>query len=297
MIRLAAIVVALGIAAAVHAQSAAAPVQQSARPGKISFYTQAGGKIFFFTQAGDSGPGLPGGTFAFERIMGGFESAVVQNAPFSAQITRETVQVLADGNRIDHKESGTIARDSSGRTRREMSLPAIGPLAAAGPVPQLVFIKDPGTGKNYVLNQNKKTAVVMNISSGGNVRAYKFARSPMGHEESAVSTESLGTKTLDGLSVQGTRTTRTIPAGKIGNQNPIVITTEKWYSPDLQMTVSFTRTDPRFGTTTYQLTNINRADPPQSLFIVPQDYTVTSGRMMMKRKFAKPAPPPPPDAF
>jgi hypothetical protein len=91
--------------------------------------------------------------------------------------------------------------------------------------------------------------------------------------------------------VQGTRTTRTIPAGRIGNENPIVITTEKWYSPDLQTVVSLTRTDPRFGTTTYQLTSINRADPPQSLFIVPQDYTIKSGGMM-KRRFAKPAPAP-----
>ena len=115
-------------------------------------------------------------------------------------------------------------------------------------------------------------------------------------QDSNVQTISLGTKTMDGLTVQGTRRTRTIPAGQIGNDKPIVITREEWYSPDLQMVISSTRSDPRFGTTTFQLTNINRSDPPQSLFIVPQDYTTAPGGMM-KHKFVKPAPSSPPGAF
>ena len=282
---IASVFVIFGMAAGVRAQSATSPEQQSSS-GKVLVFKERRGA--------SNGTGMPGGTFAFERLVGGFDSTVVKNAPFSAQITRETVQVLADGNRIDRKETGAIARDSVGRTRREMSLPAIGPLAASGPVPHLVFIKDPAAGKNYALDEQKKTAMVMDISSSEKSHVYKFERSPMGSNELAVSTESLGTKTIDGLNVEGTRTTRTIPAGQIGNEQPIVITTEKWYSPELQTIVSLTRTDPRFGTTTYQLTNINRADPPQSLFIVPQDYTVTSGSMM-KRRFERTAPPAPPD--
>jgi hypothetical protein len=275
---------ALGIAGAVHAQSSSSATQQSAAPAKVIVLDQGSGAPV--------GVGMPGGTFAFERIMGDFDSAVVKNAPFSARITRESIQLLADGNRIDRKESGTIARDSVGRTRRETSLPAIGPLAASGAVPHFVFIKDPAAGKSYILDEEKKTAGVMSIiSSQGKSFPYKIEKYGLAAEEPAVSTESLGTKTIEGLSVQGTRTTRTIPAGRIGNENPIVITTEKWYSPDLQTVVSLTRTDPRFGTTTYQLTSINRADPPQSLFIVPQDYTIKSGGMM-KRRFAKPAPAP-----
>ncbi|HVA18155.1 MAG TPA: hypothetical protein VMV59_10645 [Candidatus Dormibacteraeota bacterium] len=270
-----------GIALGAQAQSSSAAVSPPAPPAKV----------FFFRGT----PGMAGGTFANERIMGGFNSAVVRNAPFTAQVTHESIQVLADGNRIDRKDTGTIARDSVGRTRREMSLPAIGPLAASGAVPRLIFIKDPAAGKNYVLDEQKKTALVMNISFGKKFRAFRFADSPMGAKEPVASTESLGTKTMDGLTVQGTRTTRTIPAGQIGNEKPIVITIEKWYSPDLQTVVSLTRTDPRFGTTKYQLTNVDRAEPPQSLFIVPQDYTVKP-MGAFKRKFGKPgmpAPPPP----
>lgn len=241
------------------------------------------------------GPGMGPGSFAFERIVGGFGGKVVTNAPFSAQFTRETVQVLGDGNRIDRKETGMIARDAVGRTRHEMTLPAIGPLAASGQVPHITFIQDPAAGKSYILNENKKTARITNLrmhpnsgtSGGTNPRAAgRFA----GRAGAGVQTQSLGTKTIDGLTVQGTLKTRTIPAGQFGNHKPISITTEEWYSTDLQMMVSMTRTDPRFGTTTYQLTNIDRTDPPQSMFIVPPDYTAAPARTMRRG-----ATPPPPD--
>jgi hypothetical protein len=219
---------------------------------------------------------------------------------------RETVQVLSDGTRVDRKETDTIARDSVGRTRHEMTFPAIGPLAASGQVPHLTFIRDPAAGKNYILNENKKTAMTishpakqkMNVGENPNMQT-TIIGSPAGangqrrwtmRQDPDVQTVSLGTKTMDGLTVQGTRRTRTIPVGQIGNDKPIVITRDEWYSPDLQMVIASTRSDPRFGTTTFQLTNINRSEPPQSLFIVPQDYTVAPGGM--KRRFAKPAPPP-----
>jgi hypothetical protein len=229
------------------------------------------------------GPGMPGrhggggmgpGNFAFERLVGGFGGKVVTGAPFSAQVTRETIQVLSNGTKVDQKEAGNVARDSVGRTRQEMTLPAIGPLAASGQVPHLAFIRDPVAGKNYILNEDKKTALTMNRPAGTNEQAREAMRAKMGSNQNAnVQTESLGTKTMDGLTVEGTRYTRTIPAGQIGNSAPIVITREEWYSQDLQMVVSSTRTDPRFGTTTYELTNINRGEPAQSLFAVPSDYT------------------------
>ncbi len=73
---------------------------------------------------------------------------------------------------------------------------------------------------------------------------------------------------------EGTRITRTIPAGSVGNEQPIVITTETWYSPDLKVLVMTKTNDPRMGETTYRLTNIQRSEPPANLFQVPDDYTV-----------------------
>ena len=54
----------------------------------------------------------------------------------------------------------------------------------------------------------------------------------------------------------GTRTTTTIAAGSIGNEQPIQIVSEQWFSPDLKVLVMTKHSDPRSGETTYRLTNI-----------------------------------------
>ena len=79
-------------------------------------------------------------------------------------------------------------------------------------------------------------------------------------------TEQLGNMSIEGVQAQGTRTTTTIPAGAIGNDKPIDIVDERWYSPDLQMTVMTKHSDPRTGETSFALKNINRSSPPPYLF-------------------------------
>jgi hypothetical protein len=87
-------------------------------------------------------------------------------------------------------------------------------------------------------------------------------------------TESLGKQTIEGVECEGTRMVTTIPAGEIGNELPIEVVFERWYSPELQTVVMTKQSDPRFGENTYRLTNINRSEPPHSLFEVPADYTI-----------------------
>jgi hypothetical protein len=82
---------------------------------------------------------------------------------------------------------------------------------------------------------------------------------------------------IAGVNAEGTRYTRTIAAGEIGNDKPIVIVSERWYSPDLEMVVMSKRSDPRFGSSTYTLSNIQRQEPAASLFTVPSDYTMKEG--------------------
>ena len=89
--------------------------------------------------------------------------------------------------------------------------------------------------------------------------------------------EQLGKQTIEGIEAEGTRTTVTIPAGEIGNERPIEIVSERWYSPELQLVVMSRHSDPRVGETTYKLTNINRTEPAKSLFEVPVGYTVKEG--------------------
>jgi hypothetical protein len=87
-------------------------------------------------------------------------------------------------------------------------------------------------------------------------------------------TESLGTKTIDSVQVTGTRSTSTIPAGTIGNDQDLNIVRETWYSMDLKLVVQSTQSDPRFGVTTYTLKNIQQGSPDVTLFQVPANYTV-----------------------
>jgi hypothetical protein len=95
--------------------------------------------------------------------------------------------------------------------------------------------------------------------------------------EAEVNQEQLGTQTVEGVAAEGGRVTFTIPAGKIGNDRPIVSFNERWYSQELQTVVLSKNSDPRMGETTYRLTNIDRSEPDPSLFQVPADYTVEEG--------------------
>lgn len=90
--------------------------------------------------------------------------------------------------------------------------------------------------------------------------------------------KSLGTRDFDGVKADGTQTTHTIAAGAIGNEKPIVITSERWFSPELQLVVFARTRDPRAGETTYRLTNLRRGEPPADLFRVPPDYRTRDPR-------------------
>lgn len=86
--------------------------------------------------------------------------------------------------------------------------------------------------------------------------------------------EKLGTQLIEGVEAEGTRTRFTIPAGQIGNELPIHVVAERWYSSDLKVLVMSRHSDPRFGDTTYRLTNITRFEPPPHLFEIPSDFTI-----------------------
>src|SRR5271156_6479158 len=237
------------------------------------------------------------------RFLGfeaGLGDKVVTGAPFSASFTTESTETLADGNQIKHTSTGTIARDSQGRTRGDMTLPAFGPMAVAGQAaPHVTFVNDPVAGTRYILEADTKTARLMPPPPDKAEFARKGHTGAPGAGAAAadkdVVTTSLGTQTIGGVTAEGTRYTRTIPAGQIGNAKPIVITTERWYSADLQMVVMTKRSDPRSGDTVFQMTNIARTEPAASLFQVPADYTVAQMNPHVRGAARMSGPPPPPE--
>jgi hypothetical protein len=251
----------------------------------------------------------------------------VTGAPYSAEAVTDIVQHLADGNRIVRQNKAQISRDGQGRTRREQGFAMFGPLVngPSGNEMRNVQISDPTTGSMVMLDLNSRTAHRMpgaprmmmrnrtavaggaNTNAGINVEKFEFALPPspetrggvMFNRVEAISAvpgespvvESLGTQFMEGVAVEGTRTTLTIPAGQIGNDLPINVVSERWFSPDLKVLVMSRQSDPRFGETTYRLTNINRSEPSPQLFEIPADFTVVDPgaqrEMVIERKIVK----------
>lgn len=267
----------------------------------------------------------PGGDFIFYASEMSFGGKLVKDAPYSAEAVTETTQTLGDGNRIVNKSTAMLYRDSEGRTRREQTLRAIGPFANGGDPPQTIFISDPVAAVSYMLDPRTRVARAMppmrfkwerKVTSPDGAKpgevheapqTFRFefeADSVMSRKvtEAGVAiglaetrnknarTESLGKQNIGGVEAEGTRTTVTIPAGDIGNERPIEIVNERWYSPELQTVVMTRHSDPRFGENTYRLTNIDRSEPARSLFEVPQDYTIKKVPALEPLRMKKPSP-------
>jgi hypothetical protein len=224
--------------------------------------------------------GGPGG------MMGGEfgEGKTVTGAPLTAVVvvTRDTT--LADGNKIHNESQVKVYRDTQGRIRRELGVDLVTP--ATGNVKRnVVLILDPVAGMRYVLNPDNKTARAMPMHGprqhggpvgGADAGPKGGARGPT--QAGELTKADLGTKTMNGLQAEGVRVTRTIAAGSIGNDKPIDVVTERWYSTDLQIAVMTIHSDPMMGTVTTKLTNVTRGDPDASLFQVPSDYTIEFGK-------------------
>jgi hypothetical protein len=218
----------------------------------------------------------------------------IGGAPFTADATTEFSQMLSDGNRIERRFSTALARDGKGRTRSEQDVAMLGPLvvlqkgmnwtaghpvaSTQGEPPRFTVITDPVEGVTYTLDERSKEARrnPAKIGTQQLIEVKKINDKITGRANgaNAVIVESLGVRQIEGVSAEGTRMTTTIPAGQIGNLNPINIISERWYSKELQMAVLITRRDPRSGDTIYRLTNIVRAEPPPDLFTVPSDYRI-----------------------
>jgi hypothetical protein len=240
------------------------------------------------------------------------ESAVmgpaVKGAPYSAEEVTESTQVLADGTRIHNQSKTTVYRDGEGRIRRD----GPDQITIWDPVAGASYFLDPqaqtarkvrvgivgtkvhpaGTVSVTTSSTMSKTITVSGTAASTEKPAAEELAAervqidrlamPDGLSSMAVYTrratgragnkESLGTQTMEGVNAEGSRTTSTIEAGAVGNDRPIQVVSERWYSPDLQTAVMTRRNDPRTGEEIFRLTNIRRAEPGAYLFQVPAGY-------------------------
>jgi hypothetical protein len=157
----------------------------------------------------------------------------------------------------------------------------------AAPVPPPVPGVGVGVGGAVAVDVDRDVTVIRRREGGReNVRVFHsgagealVAGFPPGTTGMYEQPEDLGEQVLEGLLVKGTRMTDTIPAGTIGNERPIEIVTERWYSADIDATVLQRFSDPRFGETVYRLVNVVRGEPSPDLFEVPQGYEIVAPEM------------------
>ena len=241
----------------------------------------------------------------FVFLSGVVNGPIVKNAPYSATEVHESVQTLADGNWIVQRTEGKVYRDGQGRERREEgdSVMISDPVGGKNITLHMVSktaneVARPNTAIFGQFNRSENGAVAVNTTRGifGGARSvgpaadsrslYTLGLAPKVVGQSMVFTraggsedvteDDLGTRTMEGVTAHGTRSTLTIPAGEIGNERPIEVVDERWYSDELETTVMTRHSDPRSGETTFQLTNIQLVEPPPNLFEIPADYSLQS---------------------
>ena len=239
-----------------------------------------------FTTSGDR-------TVTLQTISGD----VVTGHPFSGVEERHSLQVLGDGTRIETRSADKYYRDDQGRTRIEREDGTVlisDPVLGAG-----VEMKDGKVMRRSTFGHTANGGFGFSSTTEPATQVQKLSKEKMEAEVKAKldvsnmeaqareaklkaaqikeatpakqggNEEDLGHQAFGGIDAQGTRSTITITAGSIGNDRPINIVSERWISADLQMTVKSSNKDPRFGETTYELTNILPGHPDPTLFQMP----------------------------
>lgn len=219
------------------------------------------------------------------------------NAAYSGEGKTTSVQSSADGaqlNRVVPGQGEKVWRDSQGRLRSEQNF-----LTGRNGGLKLVEIQDPVAGYVFILDDIAKVAhrvkasviperskdplamqhspagsvgvissSVMNAAGGGGDSAAAPSRMPQ-----ISAPEDLGLQSLEGIEVHVSRVATVIPAGAEGNDNPITVTRDSWYSPELNLILRTVTNDPRSGVQTSGFDNLSRNEPDPSLFTVPADYS------------------------
>ena len=198
------------------------------------------------------------------------QTGPVLNRPVSANEVRTSVQTLSDGSHVNKSETIQFYRDSMGRMVTKTSTGSV--------------IYDPVAGYTYDLTDRNNSYTKSPISSGSTTTIaaaahFSSVSSTSGTRKQAPRkqgnepvTEDLTPQTMNGVFAKGTRLTITIPANTFGNDADLKVVNERWVSDDLKLLLKSTNSDPRFGMTTYELTNIVQADPDPTLFKVPANY-------------------------
>ncbi len=195
--------------------------------------------------------------------------------PFTGKST--VTWVSLDGSQSHFAFMSMLARDSSGKLYFESRWRM---LQSGELQPRSNFIViDPKEQTRTVCFVEQKTCRINAF------RRVSFAESNESAElprATAMETTSLGTSVMDALTVEGRRETTAVAAGAYKNSKPLSITRDIWHSPELDLDVAITKTDPRSGTFARKIEIVSRAEPDPEYFAIPNDYTMFDNRPFKK---------------
>ncbi len=225
------------------------------------------------THAPDPDSGMPG------RIRGLY-IPLITGQPFHARIAVEVTRTLPDGTTVAQKYYTLVARDADGREYREGRdlVPAD---SDRDPPLMQTIVYDPKT--SLVTTCTPDQRICRQLTFDPTQHPADEATGPSSDGTSVLTREDLGKKTIDGLQCTGTRETRTFNPGAFGNDKPVVVTSEIWYSPQLQFNLWLTRLDPRNGNQKISVVDLKLGDPGKEWFAMPDGYRTVAGRGVQNR--------------
>ena len=250
---------------------------------RLSFFLLLISSFFFFVpsflpaQDSEEGMHAPDGN-SRERFINIIIPAV-PNAPFTSTVRAEWTRTLEDGTTLTLQNHRAVIRDSKGRIYQERRslVPKDGQKESEV---QRIEISDPSAHVKYFCFVESHTCYLNDYLAPTNadLPPAEF----VGAGGASTTRQDLGKNIVNGLDAIGTLETTTINAGAMGNDRPISITKEFWYSPKLSLNLSVKRVDPLHGTQTFNVTDIGLADPDPKYFSLPAGYTVVDHRTKTK---------------
>jgi hypothetical protein len=207
-----------------------------------------------------------------------FDAKAVQGRPYTAEAVTQTTQVLANGLSASREVSGSVARDKEGRVRRELSWDD------AAPGEKIILLNDSsGSISIYepddAAHQAEATALPSSLQN-----EYLYRVLTSSPYDSQPKRENLWTESFDGISADGTRTTKTINPTEPENSSPVEIASESWYSRELQTLVMLESNDSRIGKPSFRLTDVKPGKPKVSLVGVPEGYKLKTTLQLQKEE-------------
>jgi hypothetical protein len=203
-------------------------------------------------------------------LTGGINLRSIPGAPFSADVTKESVKVLPDGTSTPAVTRGKMFRDAEGRIRSEMEIVSV----ASATVRRSIVVVDPVAKMSMVLDPQTKTATLIPLPSAPASAALTADKTEKisAKARAIVGAQDLGASMLQGFNVTGSRRTR--PVSGTNGEKTQAVTVETWFSPELKVELQARTEWANGNAATTRLENIVVAEPDRALFEPPADYTV-----------------------